>query len=239
MSMDADCIEYDVAPPPDCFQTDPPKGYELTNTKETIVPRELGEDGRSRFYVCIGFILNDGSVILGWHANDKQQESQARYFADLSPGGPLPELPARIVALKPWPVPEEITCVGRHLAWTQKNGRFYEWGIYVPDRKMPERSTFKDYKVICEFRDVEPRSFGGRPNLVGEQLVITSESEFNTWVRGAMAELSDKREAPEYVTYRNATDLAERQCLKDPSESPDAPVIDAVEYLKRNSSPGQ
>jgi hypothetical protein len=33
--------------------------------------RELGEDGRSRFYTCLGFTLNDGTVILGWHANHR------------------------------------------------------------------------------------------------------------------------------------------------------------------------
>jgi len=210
MRMDTETIEYNTSPPADCFKTDPPESCELINTKETAVTRELGEDGQSRLYDCIGFTLNDGAVVLGWHANHKPQESQAGFFADLVPAGPLPQLPARIVALKPWPVREDITCVGHHLAWTQKNGKFYEWGIYVADRKVPERSTFKDYKIISVYDGVEARDFGGRPNLVGEQLTVTSEREFDTWVGGAMAELSDSGTAPAHVTYRAVLELAQQ-----------------------------
>jgi hypothetical protein len=210
LRMDANTIEYNVTPPADCFKTDPPQGYELRNSKETAIERELGDPGRVRFYGCIGFTLNDGSVIFGWHANHKPEESQAHLFANLKLGGPLPNLPAQIVGLKPWPVEEDITFVGRHLAYTQKNGKFYEWGIYVPNKKMPERDTFQDYKVITKYNGVEPRSFLGRPNLIGQELSINLEQEFNTWVRGAMAELSADRKAPVQVTYENVLRLAEQ-----------------------------
>jgi hypothetical protein len=212
-TMDADTIEYDAPPAPDCFQTDPPAGCKLTNTRETAVMRELGDDGRSRFYTCLGFTLNDGTVILGWHANHQPGQSQARHFANLKLGGPLPPLPARIVGLKPWPVDEDITCTGHHLAWTQKNGKCYEWGLYVADKQMPQRRTFQDYKVVCDYNNVEPRAFGGRPNLVAEELAINSEAEFNTWVRGAMAELSDDATPPPEVTWQKVIDLA-RQLRK-------------------------
>ncbi|NLZ04475.1 MAG: hypothetical protein GXY19_04835 [Phycisphaerae bacterium] len=210
LRQEAHTIEYDVLPPPDCFRTDPPDGYELVNTKATAVTRELGDyDGRSRFYTCVGFTLNDGSVILGWHANHLPQESQADVFANLRPAESLPQLPARVVALKPWPIEEEDTILaGYHLAWTAKRGKFYEWGLYVPDRKVPERNTFKYYKVISEYSGVEPRSFGGRPNLVAEEVTITSDVEFKTWVIGAMAELSDNSVAPAHVTYENVMTLA-------------------------------
>ncbi len=206
--VDADKIEYDVTPPPDCFSTEPPEGCELANTKETAIERELGNDGRLRFYVCIGFTLNDGSVIVGWHANHKPEESQAHIFENLKPGGPPPNLPAQIVGLKPGPVEEDITCIGYHLAYTQKNGKFYEWSIYIPNRKIPKRDTFQNYKVIPEYNGVESRSFLGYPNLVTEELTIISEEEFDTWVRGAMAELSDDGKAPENATYENVLQLA-------------------------------
>ena len=208
--MDVNTIEYNVIPPSDSFKTDPPEGYELRNTKETAIERELGEDGGVRFYGCIGFTLKDSSVIFGWHANHLPEESQAHLFENLEQGGPLPDLPAQIVGLKPWPVEGDITCLGRHLAYTQKKGKFYEWGIYVPDRNVPERSTFQDYKIISKYNGVEPRRFGGRPNLIGQELVINSEREFNTWVLGAMAELSDNGEAPEHVTYKNILQLARK-----------------------------
>lgn len=207
-SRDADTIEYNVAPPADCFSTESPEGYELVNTKETAIENELGDEGGFKFYGCIGFTLKDGSVIYGWHANHKPDESQAHLFADLKPGGPLPNLPAQIIELKPWPVEEDITLAGRHLTFTQKKGKFYEWGIYVPNKKMPKRNTFNAYKVIQKYNGTEPRSFGGRPNLIGQELAINSEEEFDTWVRGAMAELSDDGKAPEHITYKNVLQLA-------------------------------
>lgn len=210
LRMDAHTIEYNVTPPADCFKTEPPEGYELRNSKETAIEQELGYYARVRFYGCIGFTLNDGSVIFGWHANHKSEESQAHLFVNLKLGGPLPNLPAQIVGLKSWPVEEDITFVGRHLAFTQKNGKFYEWGIYVPNKKMPERYTFQDYKVIAKYNGVEPRSFLGRPNLIGQELAINAEQDFNTWVRGAMAELSTDRKAPVHVTYENVLRLAEQ-----------------------------
>ena len=208
-SSDADTIEYGVAPPANCFNTDPPEGHELRNTKETATENELGDDGSGvRFYGCIGFTLNDGSVIYGWHANHKPGESQANLFEGLYPGGALPILPAQIIELKPWPVEEDITLLGWHLAFTQKKGKFYEWGIYVPNKSAPKRDTFDTYKVISEYNDTEPRSFGGRPNNIGQELAIRTEAEFDTWVRGAMAELSDDGKAPEHVTYANVLQLA-------------------------------
>jgi outer membrane lipoprotein-sorting protein len=209
-SNDADTIEYNVAPPADCFETEPPEGYEPTNTKETAIEHELGEEGGVKFYGCIGFTLKDGSVIYGWHANHKPDESQGHLFADVKPGGPLPNLPAQIIELKPWPVEEEITLTGRHLTFTKKKGKFYEWGIYMSNKKMPKRDTFQAYKVILKYNGTEPRSFGGRPNLVGQELTINTEAEFDTWVRGAMAELSDDGKAPNYVTYENVLQLAEQ-----------------------------
>ena len=209
-SNDADTIEYGVIPPTNCFNTDPPEGHKLVNTKETTVERELGDDGRVRFYDCIGFTLKDSSVVYAWHANHKPNESQVHLFANLKPGGPLPNLPAQIIELKPWPVKEDITFAGRHLTFTQKKGKFYEWGIYIPNKKMPKRDTFKAYKVIQKYNGVKPRSFGGHPNLIGQELAIDTETEFDTWVRGAMAELSDDGKAPKFVTYKNVLQLAEK-----------------------------
>ncbi|TKJ38080.1 MAG: hypothetical protein CEE38_04790 [Planctomycetes bacterium B3_Pla] len=204
---DADTIEYDVVPPANCFNTYPPAGHKQTNTKETVVERELGlfRGADPRFHSCVGFTLKDGSVIYGWHANNEPNESQAHLFTDLEPGGPLPNLPATVDGLKPWPAEEGITLAGRHLTFTRKNGRFYEWGIYVSDEKVPERNTFGTYRIIskCNFANI------GIGN-VGQELTINSEQEFDIWVRGAMAELSDDGKAPESVTHKNVLQLAEK-----------------------------
>ena len=211
LAMDADTIEYDVSPPADCFNTDAPEGYEIDNTKATATALDLGQYwGDEKFYTCVGFTLDDGSVILGWHANHEPRVSQAGFFANLEPAGPLPQLPARVVALKPWPVEDDVTLQGRHLAWTEKNGKFYEWGLYVPDREVPDRLAFQNYRVISEFDRIEPRAFGGRPISVENDLTIASEAEFDTWVRGAMAELSDDGTAPASMTYKSVMALAQQ-----------------------------
>jgi hypothetical protein len=97
--------------------------------------------------------------------------------------------------------------MGRHLAWTQKAEKCYEWGIYVAAAEMPRRETFEGYKIVQEY-DVEAHRFGGNPNLVHPDLVIASEQEFDTWVPGAMAAVSEKDKAPDHVTYQNVLQLA-------------------------------
>ncbi len=202
-------FEYDAIPPEGCFDTVPPPDSELENTKETAIKLDLGMyDGRETFYTCIGFNLNDGSVILGWHAHLSGQLDQEELFKDLEPGGPLPQLPAQITELVPYPVEGDVVCVGRHLAYTQNAGKFYEWGLYVPNGDMPSRSLFTSLKVKKEFHNSSMRDYPGFPNLVGNEISISSEQEFNTWVLGAMAELSYDGKAPEGITYESVLQLA-------------------------------
>ncbi len=205
-------FEYDAIPPEGCFDTVPPPDCELENTRETAIKMELGMyDGRETFYICIGFGLNDGSVILGWHAHQLNgQLAQEELFKNLEPGGPLPQLPAQITELVPYPVEEDITCVGHHLTYTQKAGKFYEWGLYVPNGDMPSRSLFTSLKVKKEFHNSSKRDYPGFPNLVANEISIGSEQEFNTWVLDAMAELSDDGMAPEGITYDGVLELAQQ-----------------------------
>ncbi len=210
-SVDIRSIEYNATPPPDCFKTEPPKGFELENTKEGAIEskavlREFGPF--QRYYECIGFTLNDGSVILVWHGS----ADEYHLFNDLEPGGPLPELSDQIASLIPWPVKEDISCVGHHLAYTQKASKFYEWGIYVAPTKMPDRSSFVCYSIFKK-SGVADQGSVSRP-CVSEPLVeeveIRSEEDFNTLVLGAMAELSADGKAPENVTYERVLRLAEQ-----------------------------
>ncbi len=210
---DADTIEYNAVPPANCFNTDPPAGHKQMNTKETVVERELADGSAdAKFHSCIGFTLKDGTVIYGWHANNKPEESQAHLFTDLEPGGPLPNLPAKVVGLRPWPAEEDVILEGRHLTFTRKKGKFYEWGIYVSDENTPERNTFTGYEVISKYNFGPRPFFDGRPGSLGQdhELTINSEQEFDIWVRGAMAELSDDGKAPESITYKNVLQLAEK-----------------------------
>ena len=65
------------------------------------------------------------------------------------------------------------------------------------------------YEVNLEF-DVDKSRFGTWPRNISEDLVINSRYDFDTWVLGAMAELSDNGKAPEQVTYDNVLQLAKQ-----------------------------
>jgi hypothetical protein len=203
-------FEYDAIPPKDCFDLVPPPDCELENTKETAVKMELGMSfGNDRFYTIVGFTLNDGSVILGWHAHLKGQLEQEELFKDIEPGGPLPKLPAQISGLIPYPSEEDVTCFGHHLAYTQKGGKFYEWGLYVPNG-IYNRGPFIRLKVKKEYFDNTKGDFNTAPNYVADEIAIDSEQEFNSWVLDAMAELSDDGIALEGITYDGVLELAQQ-----------------------------
>ena len=213
--FDLHTIELNVVTPPGIFNTEPPKGYKLDNTKETALLSGIGISPEKvmrqdyELHVHIGFTLKDGSVIIGWSCPEKTQTPQIDLFEDLTPGGRLPELAAKIETLTSLPPKPRVDYTGHHLAYTQKDRIFYEWSLYVPDSQPPQRSMLFAYELNVEF-DVDKSRFGTWPHNLSEDLVIDSSYDFDTWVLGAMAELSDDGKAPEHVTYENVLLLAEQ-----------------------------
>ena len=213
--FDLHTIELGVVPPEGIFDTNPPDGYILNNTKETAQVDTLGIDilkgcrGDYELHTHIGFTLNDGSVILGWSCPDKKRSSQIDLFKNLTLGGKLPELAGKIEALTSIPPKPSIKYMGHHLAYTQKDEIFYEWSLYVPDKKPPTRNSLLGYNLNIKYQ-VDENAFGDRPGSLGEDLVIDTNKDFNTWVLGAIAELSDDEKVPVHVTYENVLQLAKR-----------------------------
>jgi len=211
--IDVHTIELNVVTPPGIFKTEPPEGYKLDNTKETALLSGLGISPEKvmrqdyELHVHIGFTLKDGSVIIGWSCPDKNRSSQADLFENLNSGGNLPELACKIEGLTAIPRKLGISYTGHHLAYTHKDRIFYEWSLYVPDNQPPQRSMLFAYEVNLEF-DVDKSRFGTWPRNISEDLVIDSRYDFDTWVLGAMAELSDNGKAPEQVTYGDVLQLA-------------------------------
>jgi len=208
-----DEFEIDAVCPAGIFSTDVPAGYTMKNTKETAEVPELnlaGFGGDSFiFTVNICLTLSNGSVIIGWSSNDQEFEgTQAPLFANLETGGALPKLPIELYALKGTSKNNVgITYAGRHLAYTQKAGKFYEWAIYVPE-KMPSLVGGNGYRLLhrCNLQGRQARA----GLAIGDMLTISDAEDFNTFVLGAMAELSDDGKAPEHVTYENVLRLAEQ-----------------------------
>lgn len=208
-------IGRDVPIPEGIFTTEAPEGYALENTKETATPLEL-DDGGSVHYGSltldprISFTLSDGSVILAWYSTDRESTtSQAELFEDLEFGGALPKLPVEIYALKPSGWTGDITYIGQHLAYTQKAEKFIEWGIYVPDGPPPKHSEMLGYEVLYRFNLGEHRPNWILGYTVDYGILIETAENFDWWVLGAMAELSNDGKAPEGITYESVLKLTE------------------------------
>jgi len=208
-------IELNVIPPSGIFSTEPPEGYKLDNTKETARTSELGIDSKRMMYKDyelhrhIGFTLSDGSVIIGWSCPEKNRSSQSDLFKELTPGGRLPEFAAKIESLTSVPRQLGINYSGYHLVYTQKDGNYYEWSLYVTDIEPPARGSLLGYELNVKY-EVDQNRFGTRLGNLSEDIVIDSSDDFNAWVRGAMAELSDDGKAPENVTYEGVLRLVEQ-----------------------------
>lgn len=215
LALDFHTVELDVVPPAGIFDTEPPDGYRLDNTKETARTSVLGI-ARQRAMIedyelhrHIGFTLSDGSVILSWSCPEKSRSSQSDLFKGLTPGGRLPEFAAKIESLTSVPRQLGINYSGYHLVYTQKEGNYYEWSLYVPDSEPPTRGSLLAYELNVKY-EVDKNRFGTRPGNLSGDLVIDSSDDFNAWVRGAMAELSDDGKAPENITYERVLRLAEQ-----------------------------
>ena len=133
-----DKVERNIEPPPGIFDTTPPADYKLANTKETAPLAKLAYAQHSgpplERTVYIGFVLPDGSTILPWSVREVgKDEPQDSLFEGLVAGGDFPKLPIEIYALSSKTGTEQVTCSGRHLTWTRKDGQCIEWGLYVPD----------------------------------------------------------------------------------------------------------
>ncbi|MBN1488937.1 MAG: hypothetical protein JXA69_03380 [Phycisphaerae bacterium] len=208
-------IERDVMIPAGTFETEPPAGYSVTNAKADAVVKDLDDEGGPRVNnleldIRISFTLDDGSVIVAWRGIDHDEPAAgADLFASLEVGGPLPELPVELVGLKPYGRDADITYEGRHLAWTEKNGKRIEWAIYVPRAAPPARASFPMYVGLHRFNPSDSLKGGSMTPSVNADIVVDRD-DFDRFVRGAMAELSDDGQAPAYVTYDNVTALSQQ-----------------------------
>lgn len=230
--LDIETIERDVAVPAGTFDLDPPEGYTLINTRETVVPRDLSMGaglglGELSLNTYISFALEDGSILLAWSARvagstagDGQAEgAQDALFSGLEFGGALPKLPVEIYGLTPMQAGTEVTLIGYHLAHTVKNGRFYEWSLYVPDGLLSEDRRPPGYLTMIRFNPAD-RQVGASGHLtVTGNIRISGRDDFDTLVLGAMAELSDRGVAPRRVAYDRVMQLSARYAEERPAAS--------------------
>jgi len=213
-TMVIDKIELDVALPEDIFLTDPPEGYRLSNTKETAPWKEFGDGyvglGPLHMVVPISFTLGDGSVIVCWRSLDNTEPDQKVLFEELETGGELPKLPIEIYGLEAKPATLKIGYKGYHLTHTYKNDKFYEWSLYVPEDEAPKRNTIMGYELLRRQNADKEKDASTITYGINQDIMIETNDKFNTWVLGAMAELSDDGFVPEGMSYEFVLELSEQ-----------------------------
>ncbi len=220
VATDYSLIEYNVEPPEGTFSLEPPEGYTARNSPQTAYPMELGRSGLPGFrdehwyYYCgpkLAFALADGSIVLGWQSFDPMDaEKQAVLFEGVTFGGPLPKLPIEFYALKPDNGSGAPLYTGYHLAFTRKQGRFVEWSLYVPNGTPPADVQATGYEMLYRWNLEFARHFTFDHTTVKPEFPIETAAEFDEWVLGAMAELSEDGKAPADVTYQKVIDLAQQ-----------------------------
>lgn len=212
VQQDYRTINYDVTAPDSVFATEPPEGYTAGNSKETAptldLPRSRVQCGNLACYTPMSFTLGDGSVILAWQSVDEGTDaSQEPLFANLTFGGPVPKLPIEFYGLKPAGTSNGVTYTGCHLGHTLKAGQFIEWALYVPDTTPPAAVKYTGYDVLWRFNSTSAPNGGiGLKAMYGVP-IVTAE-DFDKWVGGAMAELSDTGAAPDQLTYQSVLQLS-------------------------------
>jgi len=218
LDYDYSDIDYNVEIPDGVFSMEIPEDYSLMNTKETAIAVELGGGGGVGYSdtlyslkanTMIGFVMSDDSIIAGWYSVDNNSEvPQEDFFVGLEFGGLLPALPVEIYGLKPAVKDSDITYTGYHLAYTRKADKIIEWSMYVPDGTPPVNIDKFGCHALYRFNlDPEPKWRLGLS--VDCSLLIENADDFDKWVLGAMAELSDDRMAPDDVTYEKVLQLAQ------------------------------
>jgi outer membrane lipoprotein-sorting protein len=214
LDEDYQTIEYNVEIPESTFAMEPPEGYTTENNKETAPILDIASGGVAyKSLWCslvINFTLSDGSVVMGWRSFDSASEQpQELLFKDLMFGGPLPKLPVEIHGVVPAGVAGDVTYAGYHLAYTHKGDEFDEWSLYVPDGVPPGSVKELGYTALYRFNlDPQPKWIIGLMTEYG--VPIETAEDFDTWVLGAMAELSDTGMAPSHVTYEAVLNLVQQ-----------------------------
>ena len=218
-------FERNVSLPPGIFRTEPPDGYEIQTTKETATvkvrrKRDIYEGTQFNYaplnyWVEPVFLLKDGSFLACWQSVDaKESRDQSSYFKNLQVGGDLPKLPVEVFAFSPEPNLRDVQFVGFHIAHTEKETekgrRWYEWTLYTPDKQPPEPNTVLLYRLRYVLNVDKTKEIRLKQTALPDWQEIKTEDDFNTFVLGAMAELSDDGKAPENVTYESVLQLTKQ-----------------------------
>lgn len=213
--------------PDQLFLLDTPEGYTAQNTKEDA--KEISGQmsiGNYHFdsyslHLHIAFLLKDGSVLLAWRGENRDQPlADDSFYTDLKPGGPLPDLPIVVEKLMPLFAEEPKPYPGYHLARTVREGSWHEWSLYIPPQE--NRDNPIAFKLIHRIADPQIREKWKPEAMISTAFTIEDQQDFQDFVIGAMTELSDPGQTPD-LTYPDVLRLTQslRQQNKESSLLPD------------------
>jgi len=211
--LEVTSLKQNLIIPDSVFAMDVPDDYYLINTRETAPKRQIGSmsggHGPYRLNMHTLFTLRDGTVIACWSSrNIDSQDSQVHLFADIEMGGGFPKLPFEVYALEASVNEKKEVFHGRHLCFTELEGKFYEWGIYVPAEKIePRQSRVQSYSLIYR-NHIEAE--GAFRLATSADLLVKNKDDFETFVLGAMKEFSDQGEVGADITYEGVLQLAQQ-----------------------------
>lgn len=206
-----------------------PDTYHMENTKENAPKYQYllmaFYAGGKRSEIRYVFTLENGSVIMVWSTEiPLSDDNSVTLYETLEPEWSPPTKPVEIMyGLTPRSKPRydssdydvtfddtSVVYNGRHLAWTSKDGQLYEWAIYVPNKKVNIREVLHRCEIVIGMNP-KNRTWKGveRYSLYNNTMVICDD-EFDTFVLGAMAELSNNGKAPADITYGGVLQLAQQ-----------------------------
>jgi hypothetical protein len=206
-------VEMNIPIEDSIFQLQGPADYVATNSIDTAMDmgsaKLVGGMQSVHLEQYFLFALPQNCLVMCWRnelLDNPEQESQ--YFNNLSFGGPVPQLPAEVYALKTKIDGQEYCWNGKHLMVTQKDGKYYEWALYTPENSTSIKPRHNKYAYTLVYR----MNNDDKPNVTlanMPDMTIENQAYFEKLVLEAMKELSDDPALPMDITLEQILELAQ------------------------------
>lgn len=207
-----DTIEMNLPIEDSIFHLKGPDGYAAENTIETA--KNMGPGKMVGGMACgieleqyFLFAIPQKCLIMCWRNEFRENpEEESQYFSDLNFGGPVPRLPAEVYALKTKIDGQEYFWQAKHLISTQKDGKYYEWALYIPEQSPPTKPRH-NYCYTLVYRMNNDKK--GNVTLGCSPIItIENQSDFEKFIIEATKELSDNSTLPIEMTLEQVMGLA-------------------------------
>lgn len=206
-------VEMNIPIEDSIFQMQGPADYVATNSIDTAMDMGSAKLVGGMQSVLLEqyflFALPQNCLVMCWRnelLDNPEQESQ--YFNNLSLGGPVPQLPAEVYALKTKIDGQEYSWSGKHLMVTQKDGKCYEWALYAPENSTPTKPRHNKYSYTLVYR----MNNDDKPNVTlanMPDITIENQADFEKLVLEGMREMSDDSALPKEMTLEQVLSLTQ------------------------------